>query len=103
MQPTSWCDSVCDIRELVRSKYLDKVLEDGSSDQIGMKFGHTVDLVGADDGQVGHANHLRLGLFDDRNTAQEIPVLGKLPLNSLQEIQVDFVYDLEVSWKQVLE
>ncbi len=103
VQPTSWCDSVRDVRELIRSKDLDKVLENGSLDQIRMKFSDTVDLVGTDNSQESHANHFWLGLFDDRNASQEFPILWELALHSLQEIQVDLVDDLQMSWKQVLE
>jgi hypothetical protein len=68
-----------------------------------MELCNTVDLMRTDDSQIRHANHLGLRFFNDGNTGKNIPILGELALDTLQEIQVDLVDDLEVSWKQVLE
>ena len=68
-----------------------------------MKLSNTIDLVRSNNGQEGHSNHLWLRFLDDRNSVEQLPFLGEFALNSLEEVQVDLVNDLQVSWKQVLE
>lgn len=103
VQPTSWSDSISDIGELVWAKNLYEILENSGLDKIGVKLGNTIDLMGTNNGQISHADHLRLGLLDDGNSAKQIPLFRELALNRLQKVQVDLVNNLEMSWKQVLE
>lgn len=88
---------------MVRAKDVDEVPEDGSLDEIGVQLGHTVNLLGPDNGQERHANHLRLGLFDNGHSSQELTVFRELALDALQEEQVDIVDDLQMSREEVLE
>lgn len=94
VQPSSWCDTVGDICELVWSVDLDKVLENGSLDQVGVKLSNTVDLVRANDCKVGHSYHLWLRFLDDGNSAEHVTILGKSSFDLLQEVQIDIINDL---------
>ena len=60
VQPSPRGDAVGDICEFVWTVDLDKVFENGRLDEVGVKLSDTVDLVTADNSQVGHANPLRL-------------------------------------------
>jgi hypothetical protein len=103
VQPTARSDTVGDIGELVLTIDLDKVLENGCLDEVGVQFCYTVDLVRTNDGKESHADHLGVRFFNDRNTREHIAILGEGTLNVLQEVQVDLVDDLEVARKQVLD
>lgn len=59
VQPSSWSDPVGDVSELVGAEDPHKVLENRRLDEIRMQFCHSVNLVGTNDGEIGHANHLR--------------------------------------------
>lgn len=102
MQPAARGDAVGDVAELVWPVDGDEVLEDGGLDEVGVQFGDAIDLVRADDGDVSHADHLGLSLFDDGDAAEQVVVLGELALDVLQEGHVDLVDDLEVTGQQVL-
>jgi hypothetical protein len=93
-EPSAGSDPVGDIREEVATLELDKVPEDRRLEQLAVKLGHTVDLEGADDGEMAntsvptescnsrHANVFRRALFDDGHAADPIhvvrPSLGDL-------------------------
>ena len=62
VKPATGSDAVGHVCELVRSENLDKVLEDGSLDKVGVKLCDTIDLVRTNDGKIRHAHHL-LGSF----------------------------------------
>jgi hypothetical protein len=94
VQPSARCNTIGDVCELIGSVDLHKVLEDGGLDEIRVQFSHTVDLVGAYQGEVGHADHLRLGFFDNRNAAEQFAVAGKVALDELEEIQVYVIHYL---------
>jgi hypothetical protein len=59
--------------------------------------------VAADNGEVCHADHLWLRLFNDRDPTKHLTVLGEVAFNVLQEVQVDVVDNLEVAGQEVLE
>lgn len=103
VQPASRGDAVCDVGELVGAVDVDKVLEDCRLDEVRVQLGDTVDLVGADNGQEGHADHLGLRLFYDRDPAEDVTVVGEHLLDALEEEEVDVVDDLQVSGQQVLD
>jgi len=60
VQPPSRGDAVGDVGKLIRAVYLDKVLEDGGLDQIGVKLGDTINFMRTDNGEVGHTDHFWL-------------------------------------------
>lgn len=103
VEPSAGSDTVGDVGELVRTKDLNEVLEDGGLDEIGMQLSNTVDLVGTNNSQVSHANHLGLRLLNDGDAGKHIAVLGELALDALEEEQVDIVNELEVARQEMLE
>jgi hypothetical protein len=102
VKPSTRSDSVCHVGELVRAINRDKVLEDGRLDEIRVQLGDSIDLVGPDKCQVGHAHHLGGGLFNDGNAAKEFTILGEHALDILQELQINVVDDLQVTREEVL-
>ena len=68
-----------------------------------MKLRHTVNLEGPDDSKVSHSDVFGVTLLNDRhslNTGSIVrPSLGDLS----EELEVDLVDDLEVSWEEFLE
>lgn len=103
MQPTTRGDTVGDVGELVRPKDSDEVLEDRRLDEVRVQFGDTVDLVRTDNSQVSHADHLWVGLLNDRYTSKHLAILGEVALHVLKEVHVDVVDDLEVTGQKVLD
>ena len=103
MQPTSWSDTVGNIGELVWTKDFDKVLENGGLDKIRMEFGNTIDLVGTNNGQVSHSDHLWLRLLNDRDTGEKLAIVGEFALHRLQEQHINLVDNLKMSWEEILE
>lgn len=93
VQPSPWCDAVRYVCELVWTVDFDEIFENGGLDQIGVKLGHTVHLVAANNSQVSHAHHLRLAFFNDRDTSKHITVFRKLSLDVLQEVQINIIDD----------
>lgn len=57
---------------------------------------HSVDRMGADDGEVRHADHLRVAFLDDAHPSLLLHVAREHALDLAQEPIVDFVYDLQV-------
>ncbi len=57
-------DTVGDITELVFAIEVDKVLKDGGPDELRVELSNTIDLVRADDSEVGHADVLGLTFLD---------------------------------------
>lgn len=102
VEPSAWGDSVRDIGELVDPKDGDKVLENGRLDEVGVELGDAVDLVRANNSEVRHANHLRLRLLDDGDSPKHVSVIRECLLNTLEEEQINVVYNLEMSREQVL-
>lgn len=103
VEPSARSDTVGHVGKLVGAVDADKVLEDGGLDEIRVQLSDTVDLVGANNGEVGHANHLGLRFLDNRDATEHVTVVGELPLHLLQKEQVDVKDDLEVAGEQVLE
>jgi hypothetical protein len=98
VQPPSRCDTIGYVGELIRTVDLDKVLENGGLDEVGVKLGYTIDFMASNGRQVSHSHHLWLGLFDDGDTREHVTILGELLLNHLEELHIDLVDDLEMPW-----
>ena len=67
-----------------------------------VKGSHAVDGVGADDGEVGHADALRGALANDGQLLEHLHVTGELALHLLEEPVVDVVNDRHVPREQRL-
>ena len=68
-----------------------------------MQGGHAVDGVGADDGEIGHADFARGVLLDEGHAHDPVVVAGIAGGDFAQEAAVDFVDDLEVAGQDALE
>ena len=68
-----------------------------------MQCGDAVGAVAADDGEVGHADLLRVGFLDDAHLGQLVALHREEADRFLQEAAVDFIDDLQMSGKQLLE
>jgi len=67
VQPSSGSNTVGNIGELLFIVNFDKVLENSSLNKLRVQLGNTIDLVRANDGQVGHADLARVGFFNNGN------------------------------------
>ena len=94
MQPAARCDAIGYVGEFVRTIDADEILEDRSPNEIGMQLSNSIDFMASNCGEIGHSNHLRLRFFNDRNTREHIPVLGKAAFDHLQKVHIDVVDDL---------
>lgn len=74
--PATGSDAVGDIREKVATLELDKVAEDGGLEELAVEFGDTVDLEGADNGEVSHADVFGGPFLDDGHAAHAVHVVG---------------------------
>lgn len=79
------------IGKLVNAKELDKVLEDGSLDELRVKSGNTVDFEGTDDGKVGHAQRLGLSFFNQTHPLEALVVARESLGDILEEPVVDAI------------
>lgn len=93
-----WSDTVGDVGEKVTTLELDKVSEDGSLEKLTMKLGHTVDLERTDNSEESHPDIFRRAFLDDRHSSDTVHVVWPSLGNLTQEVVVDSVDDLEVSW-----
>lgn len=94
-----WSDTVRDVGEEIATLKLDKVSEDGSLKKLTVEFGYTIDLERSDDSEESHPDIFRRSFLDDRHPCDTIHVVWPSLGNLAQEIVVDSVDDLEVSWQ----
>ena len=102
MEPSPGGNAVGHVSEFVGSINLDKVFKYCCLDEVRMKLSYTVDFVASNGREVSHLHHLWLGFLNDGDTSKQLAVLGKLLLHHLEESHINLVYDLEMSWQQVL-
>jgi hypothetical protein len=55
-----------------------------------VQLSYTIDLVRTNQSKVCHADHLRLGFLDDRDAPQHVALFREVPLDELEELQIDF-------------
>jgi len=107
-EPAAWCNTVCDVDELVGPE-LSELVEGRVAEDLGVDGSNTVNLVAADNGEIGHADALGESLFDDRHAGDLLvveattSVLVDLSASHVEEGEVDVVDDLEVAGKEVFE
>ena len=80
-----------------------EVGHDGSLEQLRVNRRHAVGAVRADDGEVRHADLLRLALLDEAYARDPSVVAGETGANVVKEAAIDFVDDLELSRQHHLE
>ena len=66
-KPTTCGYAICDVRKAVRAHDVDKVVEH-LLDQPRVELGHAVHAVGANDGEVRHADLLDVSLLNETHT-----------------------------------
>ena len=72
-------------------------------EKLGVKLGHAIHRVAADDGQMRHPHHLHPALFDEREGLLHRGVPGPLRFHLLEEALVDLEDDLKVAGKDLLK
>lgn len=92
-EPATRRDTVRDVREVIAAEELDKVGEQVGLDEVGVERSDTVDLVRADDGEVGHADRLREALLDERHAGEAAAVARELLLDVREEERVQIEDD----------
>ena len=95
-------DTVGNITKLVFAVEVDKVLQNGSPDELRMELSDTVDLVRAKDSKIGHADVLRLTLLDQRHLRQFLLIARELAFDGLEECPIEIVDNLEVPGEELL-
>jgi len=101
-QPAAGCDAVGLVVEPL-GVHLVEVAEEVVLDELAMELCDAVDRVGADDGEVGHADFAFGAFFDDGHALYAFEVVGVVVHDLAQEAAVDFVDDFEVPWEEALE
>ncbi len=102
MQPAPRGDAVGLVDDLAGIEAVE-IGEDGLLHQMSMKLGHAVDLVAADDGQVGHAHPRLAFVVDDGEAAQQVGIAGMVVHHVLEETPVDLIDDLQVARQDLLQ
>ena len=101
-QPAAGGHAIGDIGEALRPEP-GHVGKQGFLDQFAVQFGHAIDVVAADNGQMGHA-HPPLGAFlNQGNALQDVGLAGVAQPHHAQETGVDFVDDRQLARQQLLE
>ena len=102
-EPAAGSNAVGDVAELLRPN-LCVLGEEVFLDELGVDLGDAVDLVGADNAEIAHADLLDLAFLDEGELCLDGIVARPLSVNGvLEEPAVDLVDDLEVAGKNALE
>ncbi len=80
-EPTPWRDAVGDIEKLLREDFIE-VVQRGLLQQFAVQSGDSVDGVGADGGEVGHAHVAGTALINERHPSNAASSLGNLARTS---------------------
>ena len=80
-----------------------EVGHDGPLEQLRVNRRHAVGAVRADDGEVRHADLLRLALLDEAHARDPSVIAGETGAHVVEEAAVDFVDDLELPRQHRLE
>ena len=80
-----------------------EVGHDGPLEQLRVNRRHAVGAVRADDGEVRHADLLRLALLDEAHARDASVIAGETGAHVVEEAAVDFVDDLELPRQHHLE
>ena len=80
-----------------------KLREELLFEKLGVKLGHAIHRVAADNGQMRHPHHLHPALFDQRERLLHRSVPGPLRFHLLQEAFVDLEDDLKMAGKDLLK
>ena len=101
-EPTSGSDAVGFVVKALREHFC-KVRQHGFLEQVRVQGCNAINAMGADDGQVSHANHLLMAFFHQGHARKPCCVEGIAKLNLSQEAVVDLINNLEVPGQKPLE
>lgn len=96
-------DTVSDVGEEVPTLEFDKVSEDGCLEELTVELGDTIHLERSDNGKEGHSNVFWATFLDDRHTFDSAHVIRPSLRNLIEELEVDFVDDLQMSRKELFK
>ena len=102
LQPAARRDAVGLVVELAGIKCVE-VGEEMLLEQLGVERRDAVDRVAADDGEIGHADHLHAALLDERHAALLLRIAGIGGLDGLEQALVDLENELQVARQDFLE
>ena len=102
IQPQARGDAVGDVGQLARVVAVE-IGKDGGFHQLGMDLRHAVDMVAADNREVGHAYAPAMGFVDDGHALKPFGVAGEAVHDVLQEAVIDFIDDLQMTRQHGLE
>ncbi|KAF5032753.1 hypothetical protein DSECCO2_613850 [anaerobic digester metagenome] len=94
-EPAARRDAVGHVDEAPRVELVE-VPEQPVPEDVRVQLRHAVDLVAADDGQVGHAHLLAVPFGDEGQGAQQVRAAGAPAVHLVQEAAVDLENDLHV-------
>lgn len=100
-QPTTGSDAIGLILESF-GEHLKEVLEQIILDDLGVNARHSIDGVGADDGEVGHVHALVSIFLNERHATHAVSISGPTLGHGIQVVVVDLVDDLHVAGQDVL-
>ena len=81
-------------------KKVEKVRDYSRFQQFGMEFGHAINRMASNDGQIGHADMRVRPLLENRNPPEAVHIPGITCGYFPQESRVDLLDDLEMTWKK---
>ncbi len=102
LKPAAGGDAVGLVVELAGIKGVE-IGEEMFLEQFRVEGGDAVDGVAADDGEIGHADHLHVPFLDERHDFFFVDVAGVGGLDGFEQAAVDFEDELQVTGQDFLE
>lgn len=103
MKPPSRRDSIGLVPEMLLPQKLDKVPKNARSEHLRVQGSDAIDMMGSDDGQMGHPHLLHSAFLDQGHANQARSVIGEALLNGLQKKQIQVKDDGGMPGKQIAE
>src|SRR6516164_92748 len=88
-------NAVGDVEKSVRPKFKE-VVQGGLLKKLGMQFGHSIDGVAADSGEISHPDVPFTAFIDQRHPGNPRRVIGILKADFVQEATVDLEDNLQM-------
>ena len=102
VQPTARSNTISLVLDLARIQAVE-LREDSSTKKLSVECSHSVDCVGAHDGEERHADLLLVALLDEGHAGDLLIVAGVLSLDSLEEVVVDKVNQFHMARQKLLQ
>ena len=105
-QPTAWRNPISLVVEAIRVEFGES-RKNGFDHQIGVQFGHAVDAMATDDGQMRHAYALAffvaVAFVDQRYAAKQVDIAREALFHLGQEVLVDTIDDAHMARQERLD